>query len=453
MPKGSSAPAPPPPSMGRGKPVAPTSGQGPRSAEAGSAPKKAPLKQLHWMKVTRAMEGSLWADSQKQEDQSRAPEIDYSELESLFSLQVADGSVEKGGHRRNASTTKPEIVHLVDLRRANNCEIMLTKVKMPLRDMISAILALDVSVLDIDQVENLIKFCPTKEEMEMLKNYNGNKELLGRCEQFFLELMTVPRVESKLMVFSFRLTFSSQAKELRSNLITINEVSREVKGSVKLRQIMQTVLSLGNALNQGTARGSAVGFRLDSLLKLSDTRARNNKITLMHYLCKILDEKQPELLDFYKDLVHLEAASKLQLKNLAEEMAAVNKGLEKVDKELIASGNDGDISLGFPKALKSFLDTAESEVRTITSLYSEVGRNVDSLAQYFGEDPARCTFEQVVTTLSLFVNIFKKSLEENNRIAEAEKKRLEKEALKQKSQTPVKMDGADTSNSRKNVKA
>mgnify|MGYP004714104621 CR=1 FL=1 len=33
--------------------------------------------------------------------------------------------------------------------------------------------------------------------------------------------------------------------------------------------------------------GSAVGFKLDSLLKLSDTRAINNKMTLMHYLCKV----------------------------------------------------------------------------------------------------------------------------------------------------------------------
>jgi c-di-GMP-related signal transduction protein len=57
----------------------------------------------------------------------------------------------------------------VDLRRANNCEIMLTKVKMPLPDVISGVLALDGSVLDTDQVENLIKFCPTKEEMEMLR--------------------------------------------------------------------------------------------------------------------------------------------------------------------------------------------------------------------------------------------------------------------------------------------
>lgn len=28
---------------------------------------------------------------------------------------------------------------------------------------------MDESVLDVDQVENLIKFCPTKEDMELLK--------------------------------------------------------------------------------------------------------------------------------------------------------------------------------------------------------------------------------------------------------------------------------------------
>ena len=33
----------------------------------------------------------------------------------------------------------------------------------------AAALAMDESVLDADQVENLIKFCPTKEEMELLK--------------------------------------------------------------------------------------------------------------------------------------------------------------------------------------------------------------------------------------------------------------------------------------------
>lgn len=36
----------------------------------------------------------------------------------------------------------------------------------------------------------------------------------------------------------------------------------QVKESVKLRQIMQTILTLGNALNQGTARGISMNSYL-----------------------------------------------------------------------------------------------------------------------------------------------------------------------------------------------
>jgi len=36
------------------------------------------------------------------------------------------------------------------------------------------VLALEDSALDIDQVENLIKFCPTKEEIEVLKVRNDS---------------------------------------------------------------------------------------------------------------------------------------------------------------------------------------------------------------------------------------------------------------------------------------
>uniref|UniRef100_F6I0A2 Formin-like protein n=1 Tax=Vitis vinifera TaxID=29760 RepID=F6I0A2_VITVI len=432
--KGTNAPPPPPTGRGRASSGSASHGRGRGSTGFTTAPKKASLRPLHWVKVTRAVQGSLWADSQKQENQSRAPEIDISELESLFSaVSTSDGKgTEKGGGRRGSNINKPEKVQLVDLRRAYNCEIMLTKIKIPLPDMLNAILALDSSTLDIDQVENLIKFCPTKEEMELLKNYPGDKAMLGKCEQFFLELMKVPRVESKLRVFSFKITFSSQVKDLRNNLNTINDAAREVKESVKLRQIMQTILTLGNALNQGTARGAAIGFKLDSLLKLADTRARNNKMTLMHYLCKLLSEKLSELLDFDKDLVHLEAASKIQLKSLAEEMQAVSKGLEKVEQELTASVNDGAISAGFQKVLKNFLDTAEAEVRSLISLYSEVGRNADSLSQYFGEDPARCPFEQVTQILVVFIKTFNKSRDDNEKQADAEKKKLEKEAMKER---------------------
>uniref|UniRef100_A0A2P2MUD1 Uncharacterized protein MANES_S017700 n=1 Tax=Rhizophora mucronata TaxID=61149 RepID=A0A2P2MUD1_RHIMU len=197
----------------------------------------------------------------------------------------------------------------------------------------------------------------------------------------------------------------------------------QIRNSAKLKRIMQTILSLGNALNQGTARGSAIGFRLDSLLKLTETRARNKKMTLMHYLCKVLADKLPELLDFSNDLVSLEPATKIQLKFLAEEMQAISKGLEKVMQELSNSEGDGLVSENFCKALKEFLHFAEAEVRSLASLYSGVGRNVDALILYFGEDPARCPFEQVVSTLLNFMKLFNKARDENSKQVETETKK------------------------------
>uniref|UniRef100_A0A6N2KXI5 Formin-like protein n=1 Tax=Salix viminalis TaxID=40686 RepID=A0A6N2KXI5_SALVM len=381
-------------------------GQGMLRINAKNQPRKANLKPYHWLKLTRALSGSLWAEAQKADEASKAPEFDMSELETLFSAAApnSDCGSTAGKSNRHTLGHKSDKIQLIELRRAYNCEIMLSKVKIPLPDLMSSVLALDDTALDIDQVDSLIKFCPTKEEMELLKGYNGDKEKLGKCEQ--------------------------------------------IRSSAKLKRIMQTILSLGNALNHGTARGSAVGFRLDSLLKLTDTRSRNNKMTLMHYLCKVLAERLPELLDFSKDLVNLEAATKIQLKYLAEEMQAVSKGLEKVMQELTASENDGLVSESFCKAspfqllfslwiknLKVFLAFAESEVRSLASLYSSVGRNADALAFYFGEDPARCPFEQVVSTLLNFVRMFVRAHDENKKQLELEKKKAEKDAQNEKKST------------------
>ncbi|KAL0709154.1 hypothetical protein Bca4012_016132 [Brassica carinata] len=402
-PGGGPPPPPGPRPPGGGPPDLKGAGRGRGLARPGlgsSAQKKSSLKPLHWVKVTRALQGSLWDELQRQGQ--TAPEFDVSEIETLFSA-IVPKPVDKG--RRKSVGAKPEKVQLIDLRRANNTEIMLTKVKMPLPDMMAAVLAMDDTVLDSDQIENLIKFCPTKEEMELLKNYTGDKATLGKCEQI---------------------------TEFKKSLTAVNSACEEVRTSPKLKEIMKKILYLGNTLNQGTARGAAVGFKLDSLLKLSDTRAANSKMTLMHYLCKVLASKGSDLLDFPKDLESLESASKIQLKSLAEEMQAIIKGLEKLNQELTASESDGPVSEVFRKTLKDFISVATSEVAAVTSLYSVVGNNADALAHYFGEDPKRCPFEQVTATLLNFIRLFKKAHEENIKQEELEKKKAAKEAEMEK---------------------
>ncbi|XVF48284.1 hypothetical protein PTKIN_Ptkin03bG0177700 [Pterospermum kingtungense] len=347
--------------------------------------RKSNLKPYHWLKLTRAMQGSLG--------------LRHKDLRKLPTAPNLDDSIRDGKSNRRASHCKSEKVQLIELRRAYNCEIMLTKVKIPLPDLMSSVLALDDTTLDADKVENLIKFCPTKEEMELLKGYNGDKENLGKCEQFFLELMKVPWVES-LRVFSFKIQFCSHVSDLRNSLNIVNSAAEEA-----------SLLSFSHT----------IAFSIEDVIFL-----KNLVICTIHRCNdQVLAQKLPELLDFPKDLETLEASTKIQLKYLAEEMQAINRGLEKVVQELTASENDGPVSETFCRTLKQFPRFAEGEVRSLASLYSSV---VYALALYFGEDPARCPFEQVVSTLLNFVRMFVQAHKENCKQLELQKKKAQKEA-------------------------
>uniref|UniRef100_A0A1J3GBH9 Formin-like protein n=2 Tax=Noccaea caerulescens TaxID=107243 RepID=A0A1J3GBH9_NOCCA len=361
--------------------------------------KCSPKPLLDWVKITRAVQGTLWDELQRRGEEQTEPIFDASEIQSIFSVPMP----------------KPQVVRLIDLRRANSMEVLLTKVKMPLPDLMAAVLAMDDTVLDVDQIKSLTKFkrFPTKEEMETLKNYTGDKAILGKCEQFLLELMKVPRVEYKLKVFSFKIQFDTQITEHEKRLNVANSASEKVRSSEKLKQIMKHILYLGNTLNQGTPKGSAVGFKLETLLKLSETFAPNINMTLMHYLCKVLASKAPHLLDFHKDLQSLESVSEIKMKSLAEETQAIYIGMERVAMELYVSESDDPVFQVFRQKLKDFLIIAETRVATVLSRYYVVGKDADALVYYFGEDPYLYPFEKVAATLLKFVNLFKKAHEEN----------------------------------------
>ncbi|KAI3505661.1 hypothetical protein L1887_27802 [Cichorium endivia] len=443
LPESSNVPPPPPDSYGSIVPPRPIL----FSVISSTSSNQRPLKPLQ-PGETSAKEGSLWNLSHKQGNHSRDPEIDITELESLFSTASVSTGTHKDRHQPNSEKLKPTNVRLVKPLRASTWEIMLGKINLPQPDIINAILSLDSSAISVHHVYNLIEFCPTKEEMEMVKSYTGDKKMLGQCEQFFLECAKIPRIKQKLRVFAFTITFSSQVNNLRENLRTIKDATKEILESKKLVKIMQIILTMGNKLNAGTTQGSAGGFRLDNFRNLGYTYATDKKITLLHFLCKsvlpgnltkgyrlleklgtyrtgdklkygrlmldhmpimgyeeplvsqtrlrvchckeelkkrvVVAEQTPELLDFDKDLIQLQSAS----------MYAIVNGFEKAQQEFNTSANDGGVSAQFRDALKSFLDSADAQLPLLTSSFDEVAQYADSLAIYFGEDPSRSPWEQ-----------------------------------------------------------
>ncbi|THG04107.1 hypothetical protein TEA_025429 [Camellia sinensis var. sinensis] len=93
--------------------------------------------------------------------------------------------------------------------------------------------------------------------------------------------------------------------DLRCNLNTINAAAREVKESAKLRQVMQTILTIGNALNQAMEK-PMIRFNINQVSNYSygEAEALTNDI---EEECQIFGEvlKIKKITDNFQDEVYL----------------------------------------------------------------------------------------------------------------------------------------------------
>lgn len=102
-------------------------------------------------------------------------------------------------------------------------QIMLVKFgsKLPLKALVEGVLRMDLAVLGEDPLgacEALAKFVPTEEEAAVLAAYTGPVGALGRCEQYFVEVLAVPRFDRKLAAARFNFYYAAHIKELREGL-------------------------------------------------------------------------------------------------------------------------------------------------------------------------------------------------------------------------------------------
>ena len=104
----------------------------------------------------------------------------------------------------------------------------------------------------------------------------------------------VPRLPRRLAALHFLATRSAVAAELRGSLALVRSAAEEVLGATRLRAVLARVLAIGNVLNEGTAKGEAGGFTLDSLLKLAETKSATRKgHSLLDYVVEQIVAEAP----------------------------------------------------------------------------------------------------------------------------------------------------------------
>ncbi|KAL5198397.1 hypothetical protein ABZP36_001909 [Zizania latifolia] len=371
-------------------------------------PKPPHLKPLHWDKL-RAISGrtTVW-DQVKNSDSFR---VDEEAMETLFLNSGGAGSSDPAARR--GGTGKLES-RLLDPKRLQNVAIMLKALNVTADEVIAALVHGNAEDVGSEFYETLAQMAPTKEEELKLKGYSGDLSKIDPAESFLKGVLGVPFAFERVDAMLYRANFDTELNYLRTSFGTLEAACAELRSSKLFLKLLDAVLKTGNRMNDGTNRGEARAFKLDTLLKLADIKSTDGKTTLLHFVVKEIirsegiDSDQSTVNpgsfskeQFKKDglkllaglsseLSDVKRAATLEMDTLSGNILRLETDLKKVKLvlQLKETCSDQGSSENF-EAMDVFLRRAEAEIRSMKTAEGNVLRHVKETTEYFHGDATR----------------------------------------------------------------
>ncbi|PWA16609.1 hypothetical protein CCH79_00004445, partial [Gambusia affinis] len=431
--------APPPPSSGGPPPPPPPPPPPAPGLTLGVTEKKknipqpsSPLKSFNWSKLPEAkITGTIWKEI---DDKDVFKVLDLQEFQKTFSA-----------YQRPAKETgeadpvkKVKELSVIDGRRAQNCNILLSKLKMTNEEICQAVMSMDdQEELPKDMLEQLLKFVPEKSDVDLLEEHKHELERMARADRFLYDMSRINHYQQRLQALHFKKKFNDRLAEVKPKIEALKLASTEVIHSQALRQLLQVVLALGNYMNKGQ-RGNAYGFKVSSLNKMVDTKSSiDRNITLLHYMIPVLEEKFPRAASFHKELQNVPEASKVNMTELEKEINTLKSGLKSIDAELQYQQEQSSQRPvnKFVSVVSQFITVASLNFSDVEDSLQEAKDLFVKALTHFGEDSSKQQPDDFFGVFNTFLSAYSEARQDNEDMArrqEEEEKRALAEAQKKR---------------------
>ncbi|XP_056467960.1 excretory canal abnormal protein 6-like [Gadus chalcogrammus] len=343
-------------------------------------------------------------------------------MEELFSHDSPGlGSMKtKTLHRMSVKPTsagRGEAVTILNQKRSMNVGIFLKQFRRPVRDMIADISSGTSTGFGTGKLRELCKMLPEEGEVRDLKKFKGKEAALAEADLFMLMLVKTPSYEERLNCLVLQEEFFPIMEDMKQSITLLTAAAKELLECENLHSVILLVRKTGNHLNAGSYAGSAIGFRMSSLLKLVDTKANKPGMNLMHYVVMEADKYDSNLLQFPQQLKLIGAASRINKDDISAEF-------QKEVKRVQVAKVEAEKQENLKALMDDFLKGAASLVTETQQSLEALNAASDSVAQFFGEDPSKFKLQECCTIFSTFCEKFMRAIQENkDRIASEIKKK------------------------------
>uniref|UniRef100_A0A8C1XC18 Dishevelled associated activator of morphogenesis 1b n=1 Tax=Cyprinus carpio TaxID=7962 RepID=A0A8C1XC18_CYPCA len=458
-------PGGPPPPPGRpplgAAPPPPGAPMGPSLKKKNIPQPSNPLKSFNWAKLSevRLRLGTVWADI---DDGKVFKILDLVDIEKTFSayqrqqvtkqcffhwfssrmisqsihlkcISFVTPTKQKETEDDALSSKKVKELSVIDGRRAQNCNILLSRLKLSNEEIKRAILTMDEQEdLPKDMLEQMLKFVPEKCDVDLLEEHKHELDRMAKADRFLYEMSRINHYQQRLQSLYFKKKFAERIAEIKPKVEALSKASKEVLHSRNLKQLLEVVLAFGNYMNKGQ-RGNAYGFKISSLNKIADTKSSIDKnITLLHYLITILEKKYSKVMLFSEELQSVPEAAKVNMTELEKEINNLRSGLKSVESELeFQKKRPQEYGDKFVSVVSQFITVASFSFSDVEDSLSEAKELFLKAVKHFGEDADKMQPDEFFGIFDQFLQSFAEARQENEnmrRRKEEEERRARMEA-------------------------
>ncbi|XP_065491804.1 inverted formin-2 isoform X1 [Caloenas nicobarica] len=382
------------------------------------------MKKLNWQKLPSNVvreSHSMWASVSSSSEETIEP--NYTSIEQLFCFPQPTPK------EKTAAPVKaePKEITFLDSKKSLNLNIFLKQFKCSNEEVVAMVQNGDRTKFDVEVLKQLLKLLPEKHEIENLKAFKEEKSKLANADQFYLLLLQIPSYQLRIECMLICEETTVVLDMIQPKAEAIRRACEDLLNSHRLPLFCQLILKVGNFLNYGSHTGDADGFKISTLLKLTETKANQTRITLLHHILEEVENRHTDLLELPKDLEYVSKAAGINLDIIRTESSTNLKKLLELQQKVLSSSDN--VKQQYEKPIQDSIDAS----RKLEEEFETIERKREELANYLCEDPSKLSLEDIFSTMKTFRDLFIRALKENKdrkeqaAKAEKRKKQLEEE--------------------------